>query len=191
MELLTSSLVASYIAIAVLILKSGFDLWLNRFLFDREIEKGGDSLDALEKRNNRAKLTSTAAFAAMSLSIIIAIGATMKDSNESATIEDIKRLENSLSKHATRLKKIEAVIWPPTETGDYGSPTPTGPWDPVGMQDSLSEIKKELAELVAKSNVEEARLDRLIKIVNQLTENLERYEESIKQLKKFMPAPAG
>lgn len=191
MEYFSGSLIANYIAIGVLILKSGFDLFFNRYLFDKEIENGSDSLDALERRNKRGNLTSTIAFAAMSISIILAIGGSMADANENATKKDIENLQELIAQHNKRLKKIEDFLWPPSEPGDYGSRTPNGPWDPVDIQSSIAQIKEELADLMATGNIREDRLNRLIKIVNQLTENVEQFERSTKQLEKFMAAPAG
>lgn len=191
MEDTNYSLLANYIAIGVLVLKSVFDLWINRCIFNWKISKGTDRLAALEERYARANWTSTVAFAAMSLSIILSIGGTMEDESNRPSSQDIASLQQALIEHSSRLKKIEDVIWPPTEGGDYGSPVPTGPWDPVGMENSLAEIKEKLADLTAKGNVTEDRLERLITIVNQLTENVEAYSKSVKQLEKFMAAPAG
>ena len=124
------SLIASYIALAVLVLKTFFDLILNRWIFDRSIEKGENDLDALKKRNERGNWSSTAAFAAMSISIMLTIGGTMSDDIK----KDSEMTKDALQDHANRIKKIENTIWPPDTGGDYGSPVPNGPWDPVGMQ---------------------------------------------------------
>ena len=185
------SLIANYIAFVILVLKSVFDLWVNRYLYNQEISGKVDSLIALNNRNRRGATTSAFAFAAMSLSVIFSIGGSMKDEASNINAEEIASFQQVLVKHSDRLKLIENTIWPPTREGDYGSPVPDGPKGPSGVQQSLDEIKKQIADLSAKGEVTEGRLETLISIVNQLTENVEVYEKSVNQLQKFMAAPAG
>lgn len=176
MDDINYSLVANCIAIVVLILKSLFDLRINRWIFDVQIRRGADKLDALQQRNIRGSRTSAIAFAAMSLSLAFSIGGAMEDDRNRPDTRNSASLEQALSEHGARLKKIEDVLWPPTEGGDYGSPVPSGPRGPSGFEASLAEIKNMLADLTAKGTVTEERLERLIVIVNEL-------ERSVQEMK--------
>jgi hypothetical protein len=185
------SLLANYIAIVVLVLKSLFDLWGNRLIFDNQVAHGVDKLTALDKRNRRANITSAAAFAATALSIILSIGGTMNDKKDNT--QETTHFQTTLTDHQSRIELIEYAIWGSQNKG-FGNVVPSGPngpFDPVGMENILKAIKTELADLTAKNKTTSERLEDLILIVNKLSESLEAYNESVKQIQNIMSVHSG
>ena len=193
MSTISYALLGNVIATLALVGTTFFELYWNPRRRALEEKKGADPLDALQRSKTRASRFAVIAFVALVISSITLIGDAMSSEEKDQHLQaKIQVLEAQGKDYAGRLRKIEDTIWPPSPPGKYPiGPQPVPPYDPAGIAATLDNIKKQLEDISAKGHVTDSRLDRLIRIVDELTTAVQQHEREMETVKQAMGAPAG
>jgi hypothetical protein len=183
------SIVATSIALFVLLANTVFDLAFGKLYFDHQVKKGAPAQSAFTKTRKRRDVVTIAAMLLMSASLLLTLTSDFSEAEMEQT--DQEKIARAIEEMGGRLKKVEDYLWPPTK-GQRGpfNPTDPPPYDPSSLDLRIDELVRKI-DAVGSETVSRKEYEELLREIAELRETITSYQETAEALQKMMAVPAG